>query len=182
MTEETGKKENQKPKAKKKIKPKIVMRGTSKFWAHHFKASLSNMLKNRSYQYGVLKIEKLEHVHMFHSKNSQGKAMPYTAPVGGHFHEVTISKDDEGNIIAECGPALQYVHKKLPNGRMKKSIQKLAWYDAEKDEKVYDDHKHEMEYLDSEHLSPAKIKADREANAKHMKEFMGNQEDEDYGI
>lgn len=160
--------------------PNIVMRGTSTFWVHHFKAELDTMKKNRSWQYGVVRLDDIEHVHMYHTKNSQGRPLKYTAPVGGHFHEIITEKDEDGNIIAKCGPALHTVYKKLKNGKMKKLIKEVSWFDDEKDDYIKDTHTHEMTYLDSEKLSPEKIKKDRELNQQMVQQFA--HKEEDFGI
>jgi len=170
-----------KAKAVTSIKPKIVMRGTRMFWTHHFKTNVEPMSKNRSWQYGKTVIDKIEHVHMFHTKNSQGKDMKYTAPVGGHFHEIIVSKSDDGEIVAKCGPALHYKFKKLRSGKVKKTIAQVAWYNEEKDSNLADDHVHKMIYLDSENLSPEKIKQTRENNANGIAEVSGKVE-EDFGL
>lgn len=147
------------------------MRGTSTFWTHHFKCEVESMMKNKSWQFGVIDLVKMEHSHLYHTKNSQGRPRQYTAPVGGHFHEVTVSEDEDGNLVGKCGPALHEVYKKLKNGKMKKTVEPVSWYDAEREMFLKDDHSHKITYIDSENLSPDKIKRMQQQNQSGIENF-----------
>ena len=65
---------------------------------------------------------------------------------------------------------------------MKKSVKKVSWFDDEHGDDIYDNHTHSMRYLDSEHLSPEKIKKNQEDDRINMSRFTASQEMENFGI
>lgn len=151
----------------------IQWRGNKQAVTHHFKCEVANATKNRSWQYGVLKLDKdVAHSHYFHTVNSRFKSQKYTETTGGHFHEITWSIDANGRPYAECGPAMEIKHKKSPTG-MKKQVVRVCWFDAETDSKVYDDHTHDVTYLDSENLSETGIKKTVQENRAKIAAIAG---------
>jgi hypothetical protein len=52
-------------------------------------------------------IVELEHCHIYHTYDSSGKEMSRCNHVGGHTHEITVSKDADGNLVAKCSPPIQ---------------------------------------------------------------------------
>ncbi len=151
----------------------IQWRGNKNAVTHHFKCEVANATKNRSWQYGVLKLDKdVAHSHYFHSINSRFKNQKYTETTGGHFHEITWSVDDKGNPKAVCGPAMEIKHKKTNTG-MKKQVVRVSWYNSDTDDKYYDDHTHDVTYLDSEMLTEAGVKKTVQENRAKIAAIAG---------
>lgn len=146
------------------VKPKIIIKGSQEFRHDLFKSDVKNLLKNTSFKPGVVDIVRIEHAHIFHSHDSAGKEQQYTSTVGGHFHKVETSIDDEGNLIAKCGPALRVNIRKSKRGGQKKVVGPVQWAnDGEMgDEVIVDDHTHVLGYQSSEFLSQKKMQDIRE--------------------
>lgn len=160
--------ETEKPSERKSRKPKqtsapqIIYKGNQTFRHDLFKASLEKYKKNLSFRKGVVKIEHIDHIHYFHTFDSNGKAQKFTNTVGGHFHEIRWFTDDDGVLRAECGPPLTTVYKKRA-GMQKRVIEPVKWEDEEHDRMVADEHKHTMEYMWSEELDANTVRKRRNA-------------------
>jgi len=74
-------------------KPTRVNKGYREFEHDLFKLQIASMQRNTSYKHLVPRFVEIEHVHFYHSINERGVRNKYTAPVGGHFHEVTFDFD-----------------------------------------------------------------------------------------
>lgn len=147
----------------KQAAPQIRWRGQTEFRHDLFKLKPAKFKKNVSIVPGDPKIiqdESTEHVHIFHTHNSQGKELTKTNAVGGHWHEVTVSTDEHGNLRAECGPPMKNNYKKTSKG-VRKKAGPVIFRDAEGNT-VTDDHRHDVDYIQSEMLNPK----DRRANAQ----------------
>lgn len=144
-----------------KPQTKRIWKGMQTFIHDLFKAKVCKMKRNVSFVWGDPRIVDTEHTHFFHTFNSQGKPQKYTNTVGEHFHEIEWGEDDEGNLVARCGPPLRYGTHKMPNGRKVRRIEKVSWKDMSENSfntegVIRDDHVHEMQYIRSEELSLAK--------------------------
>lgn len=150
------------------------MKGLEEFRHDLFKAEVSKFKKNLSWKKGEVRIDLVEHVHHFHSRNSAGKQQLYTNSVGNHFHKVTLQEVD-GQLIAKCGPPLRKVLVGPP-GRQKSVIQRVSWLGWDdlnnKDKEYIDDHVHEMTYMHSEILSPSKIKRIQSQTARALEQML----------
>jgi len=143
-----------------------VYKGTQQFHHDLFKLSVSKMLKFVGYQTSSKAWFKadngqtnpdwleLEHTHIYHSVDSSGKIQIYSAPVGGHFHEIEVirdKKDPDLIIQAKCksGPLKWEV--KMRNGK----AQKIAVPVSE-----FDKHKHTVDYVRSDMIERTKLSAE----------------------
>lgn len=169
------------PKKPSASQPNLRVKGTEGFRHDLFKLKPAEMLKNQSFKKGRVQIEKVEHTHFFHTFDSNGKAQEFSTPTGGHFHEISWEVDDSGDLQAKCGPAMQYVYKKLA-GRQRKKIAEIKWNDEEMERIVVDDHTHECEYRWSEELSSETVRrrrqvavnmAERDIAAKNQAKSLG---------
>ena len=70
-----------------------------------FKLEIANYSRNISFDDKRPILVGTEHCHFFHTYDSGGKVMTQCNYVGGHTHDVTITVDEKGNMIGECGPA-----------------------------------------------------------------------------
>lgn len=149
------------------VRPKTVYRNQIETESHLFKAELAKCLKVD--KFGAEKVKRVEHVHYFHSHNSQGKPMTQTAAVGGHVHEVTYSVDAEGNWVAKCGPPLKKVTK-LIGGVARVKWERIKYKNPEpsdesgEDQWLTDEHTHEMTYRGSEVISTARVQEIQRSN------------------
>lgn len=156
-------KQQQKTKNESGFMAKIFSRGAQEFRHDLYKSDVKKFMRNTSFKRGIITIVEIEHAHIFHSHNSQGKVQEYTSTVGNHFHKVTTSIDEDGNLIAECGPALRQISKKKPSGS-KRVIEPVKWMDYDGDGPedgtvILDTHTHSFEYQGSETLSGTKVAA-----------------------
>ena len=166
-------------------------RGTLEIEHHLLKLKVSPMRKNMSWIYRSPTIVEIEHTHFFHSINDTTmKPNRFSSPTGGHFHEVILEVDADGNMTAKCGPAVQFVNRKVAGGRMVKRIERVKWerYNENPSESIldseeldaelpanneaeviteFDSHTHELEYLGSEKFnSQSKTELRKQETAK----------------
>lgn len=102
-----------------------------------FKLEVENYAKNVSYDDKNPLIVGVPHCHFFHTYDSSGKPMIYSNAVGGHHHKITVEEDEQGNLIAKCGPAI--------------------YSNNVKSEKLNDSHTHEVNYLKSDRFKVRKM-------------------------
>ena len=133
------------------------MRGAKEFRHDLFKSDVRKMKKNTSFQKGVVKITELEHAHVVHSHNSNGRPQAFTSTVGGHFHAVEFGTDENGRPTVKCGPAMREIFRKTPIGQKREKVP-VEWHDAVQGRPVVDNHTHVFEYEGSEILSDRKVK------------------------
>lgn len=81
-----------------------------------------------------------EHTHYFHTYDSKGKKMKYCASIMGHSHEVYVRENENGELVAECGP---------PVRREKNSRAEILPF--------HDNHTHKISYLYSEKVKARKL-------------------------
>jgi len=133
-------------------------RGTQEHIHDLFKLLVALMQKDVSYKWRQPQLIPMEHSHFFHSINDTTmQPNKYCSAVGGHFHEVKIAPGKvaaNGFPLVEVGPALTYVNKKLPNGRILKRAELVQFESVDEltgDLKIIkDNHTHQVEYLGSE--------------------------------
>jgi hypothetical protein len=145
--------------ATKKEHIQKVYKGSVEFEHHLFKLGLSHFLKNISYKFMRPEIQRVEHVHFYHSVTTAGKTMKYCSAVGGHFHLMDLVLENGEIKSIKCGPPLTEKKIKIP-GSMN-SVKKIVpvKYEAidvdtgdRKD--IVDTHVHEINYVYTEHINP----------------------------
>lgn len=137
---------------------KIVWKDQRSFRHDLFKLKVATMKKNFSWKPKEPMIELAEHVHFFHSHNSQGKTQTNCTAVGGHYHEVTVDVLPNGELKATCSPPLCTKEHVLRSG-VRKSVEAVQWFDEKSGKNIVDNHTHEIEYCFSEQISPEKQRA-----------------------
>ena len=126
----------------------------AEFVSHAFKLTVSSFKKHflpDNIRPTQADWHNIEHVHIFHSQNSDGKEQIHSAPVGGHFHIVTLEKAPKGKvprILTISGPK-KFVMQKDSYGIKSKTI-------ADFNPGV-DNHTHEIEYIGSSKVKPRTI-------------------------
>jgi hypothetical protein len=160
-----------------KVAVKKVMKGTREFEHDLFKLRPAIMKKNISWRAKAPTIVTLEHSHIFHSINDTTmQANKYCTPTGGHFHEVTVDwsrKNPRGDgPLTICGPALHHVSKKA-GGRQFKNILPVQFETLNEatgqDAMLVDDHRHDVEYIDTETLTQASRNQYRESEREKVR-------------
>jgi hypothetical protein len=125
---------------------------------HLFKALPASFKKNKAWKKNVVDIEDVVHQHFFHTINSMGMEQKYTTATGGHFHEIKVIPQGNGQPPrVECGPALTKVTRRLPNGSTKSFNAAISWeYINQNGELAVlkDEHKHDMVYGGSDEIFP----------------------------
>lgn len=149
-------------KSKLRKQPQIIYKNEQGFRHDLFKLEIAQVKKNRSFKKGHVKIEEIEHTHVFHTYDSAGRAKKYCEPVAGHFHEIKWYTNDDGKLVAECGPALQEKYVKR-GGMQQKKIAPIVWEDEINDQVVEDNHTHTCVYRWSEELSKDMVNQRRNA-------------------
>jgi len=71
-----------------------------------FKLEVTNMLKNIGAEDKKPLLTNVEHCHFYRTYDSNGKKQTKCSSIGGHHHEITVSVDSKGNLVAECSPAV----------------------------------------------------------------------------
>lgn len=136
-----------------------IMRGSQKIHVDHYKLLVAADVYNYApTQVGdKAKIEmpvpkpqytEREHVHFFHTYDSNGKKQTKSTSIAGHHHEITViaqGVDQPPKIV--CGPAVKEVRRKDP--RTKEWVIGLAPADDDKFT-IQECHVHEIMYLSSE--------------------------------
>lgn len=145
--------------------PQIKWKHELTFRHDLYKLKVAVGKRNNSWQTGVLRIDDIEHCHVFHSHDSKGHPNQYSSATMGHFHEVTVEVDPvTGEMKGKCGPALKMNKTRLKSGAVRKGAVPVAWADEQRQDNTpfVDGHTHEVEYRGSEQIS---VNA-RKANAK----------------
>jgi len=87
-------------------------------------------------------IETTEHKHFYHNIDSDGKPQTHCGPSLGHTHEVkVIGVNEDGSPKLQVGPAVVLTREK--GGKVFRPYK-------------YDQHTHEVEYIQSEVMKPRK--------------------------
>lgn len=173
---------------KTSLQTRLAWKGSKEFRHDLFKLGVAKMKKNVSYKKFQPEIQMVEHAHFFHSHDMKGKTMVHSQAVGGHFHEVHIEWERDGEDLilkkAECGPALRQVQKRTRSGKWKTVIEAVRYergdaaVDGSDDDDVEitgfeeDTHTHELLYVGSELISPQKIRTSQEQDRAKLAAMM----------
>lgn len=105
-----------------------------------FRTSIEDTNKNVAWGEDV-QLEKVPHVHFFRTYDSDGKRLTATNSVAGHFHnvEVEFQKNGEPAKIIAVGPAMRMVRKRV-KGKWTNAPETLPPV-------LEDNHTHELEYI-----------------------------------
>lgn len=90
---------------------------------------------------------KMEHCHMYHTYNSDGKPLVRCSAVGGHFHEVELVGEPgkAPTVVCSSGPLQEYRAK--VKGRYQKVTGPIN---------SYDHHTHKVSYIKSREITRRK--------------------------
>lgn len=124
-----------------------------------FKLLPSEMRKDVSWS-DQPRYEYFVHSHIFHTVDSSGKKLGTSAPVGGHFHVMTVEQSENGVPEVRCSKPMKYV-KQMKNGQPQKVAVEIE----------DDDHVHQIQYLGSERIklrqiNPESVKLQSMADAR----------------
>lgn len=146
------------------VQPRIKNRHDLEFRHDVFKSDPQKCIRDVGYEYRKPMIVHVDHVHIFHSHNSNGKPQQRTNTACGHWHNVTQEMDSEGNLKAICGPAMEERTITTDSGRSVTKIlpvyieeEVLVGEDAGAIRRHIDEHRHDFHYEGSEDLSPQGI-------------------------
>lgn len=165
------------PKPTGVVKFQKFQKGTQLVEHHLFKLAVAKMKKNISWKYRQPETVEIEHVHFYHSVNDTTlQKNRFCSPVGGHFHEIILDLDANGEIVgAKCGPAVHYATKKVGGGNTVRRLERIKW-------ERYDDRPHDMgeeNEFEVDQLTPIQnsvpliVEADMHT---HELEYMGTEE------
>ena len=118
-----------------------------------FKLEVAPLEKNISWN-DVPDWVKIEHCHFYHTFDSSGKAQVTCNQVAGHFHEIEVERNENGEIVDyKCvsGP-MKYVFVK--DKRTGRRVKKAVPYNE------LDDHRHDMTYLKSDKIQMRKLNSE----------------------
>lgn len=115
---------------------------TFKLKVAHFLKNPAPWIKNAKH----IEWQKMEHSHIFHTFDSQGRKMAKACMTGGHTHSVKVTEVD-GEFELEIGPAMTEKGEFLP----------------------HDSHTHGWEYLKSDKI---KIQSMNQDAAKYVMQKM----------
>lgn len=136
-----------------------------------FVSTPANGIRNVGYEHLNPVLIEIDHKHIYHSHDTDGKPLKRTGSNIGHWHEVTRSVDPvTGDLIATCGPPMHEVDVVGESGRSYKNIEQVGFEreiqvgdNKGKKERVMDNHTHKLDYLGSETMTPAGIQKMLEA-------------------
>jgi hypothetical protein len=117
-----------------------VYKGTQELDHDLFKLKVGTMLKDISFT-DMPDLVKIEHCHIFHTIDSNGKKQHECNAVGGHTHSVEVVETD-GVPSLVVGPASRWTRQRVKGGRMIRVLTPIE----------HDDHTHDWEYLGSERI------------------------------
>lgn len=137
-----SKNESFKNESSKNIKTQQrLFQGTVEIHSDCFKLLVASGNVNKSWNGGV-DLQTYEHVHWFHTYDSDGKKLTTSNSVGGHFHIIEL--EDSGDGI----PKVKSVSGPLRKAR-KKVRGKWQVIDEPLPEELEDNHTHKIEYIKS---------------------------------
>lgn len=149
------------------VEPKIIFRDKRELIHHLFKGELAVCIK--SDKFGPIPVKRIEHVHHFHSHNSNGVPQKHCHAVAGHVHEWEWQADPvTGDLIAKCGPPLKKVVRPGRNGINKVSYERISVKNPDDGSMIPDNHQHQMTYLGSDVLTAEKIQAIQRNNSQRL--------------
>lgn len=154
-------------KVSKQIQPdkaqKRVFKGQQKLIHDLYKLEVAKMRKEVGYDVVNPQFEWLEHVHMYHTIDSNGRRLTHAQPIGQHWHEMKlVGAREDGMPLFECGPALR----KISSHRFI--------------EIPGDNHRHDVSYVCSEEIEQRQYNPDymkfQSQVANHQAELTKNPE------
>lgn len=138
------------------VEPTVIIRESQKVKTHTFKLVVEKMLKNTAFHPGLVHPNWIEHCHIFHSVNSQGKPQEKSSKTGGHYHEISWWVEKDGSLRAECGPPLCKKARRVKNKGTIYETKPVQFWDEENEKWIVDNHTHDIRYLHSNELSMQK--------------------------
>ncbi len=127
---------------------KRIYKGTQEVDHDLFRLKPSAMFKNISYNKTKPILEPVEHGHIFHTVDSNGKKQDRCHKVGGHFHLVeTISGVQGSHPTIKVSKAMHLVRERDELGAEKIVPQEIP----------HDKHTHDWEYIGSEKVKVRQI-------------------------
>lgn len=151
--------------------PQLRQKGAISFRHDLYKMALAEAKKNVSYKKYVPELQQVPHTHFFHSHDMRGRPNAYCQPVAGHFHAVTPRVGPNGEMLADCGPPLRKVERTVQGGFARTVIEPVAYIDGPNQKTIVDDHRHQVDYVHSEEISPGRIQAQQRQDAAKLKEL-----------
>lgn len=138
------------PKAMRQAR---VMKGEAEIYHDLFKLSPSTMLRDVGYT-GSPNLIPLEHCHIFHTVDSNGRKQEACSPVGGHFHFIKIIGEKDGVPQLEISKPKKWVMKRVKGMKKPKRVAvDVVFGEAfDGEHQDSDDHSHEYEYIRSEKI------------------------------
>ena len=131
-----------------------------------FKSDVKKCIRNTSFRALVLERVDVDHVHIYHSHNNQGRKNRRTGQACGHWHDVEHVVNPDGSTYAKCGPAMHEVTKVSPTGRTYNVVERVSFEEEIMSGEgqgqvrtIVDNHTHELVYIGSEDLSPTGIQS-----------------------
>lgn len=157
-----GKAQDKDPKQQPaEVKPKDVMKGNRVLIHRLFESSVTDCLKNVSYQPKKPKLEEVPHKHFFHTIDSRGKKLTQSSILLNHYHNMEWGMDPEtGELYAKSGPPMRMTVRKLEGGEEERVEEQVHWMDN-KGKAHMDKHTHTWEYMDSEEFTANSMEARR---------------------
>lgn len=125
-----------------------VYKGTREVDHDLFKLEVAKMRKNVSYT-DVPDVREIEHCHLFHTVDSNGKKQVASNQVGGHHHDIEVTADADGVPTLKVSEPRRWVLKKVRGKNQRVSVP--IFLNSEKDE--WDNHTHAVTYLGSEKIT-----------------------------
>jgi hypothetical protein len=158
-----------------------VMKGSREIRHDLFKLMPAKMVKNNGWKHKQPILTRLEHCHIFHSRNEKtGKINKHTSPTGNHFHEIKVDWNKterrtfliDGELVEReqpvvvCGPALTYERANVDGVEIKTitppkvavdarlpQFQGLANEGSGENAFHVDQHTHDVMYLETEYFT-----------------------------
>lgn len=119
-----------------------------------FELKEATFMENVGYRIVEPIIQNIQHKHFYHSVDKRGIPMRTSSTNSGHFHRIEYSADANGRLTAKCGPPLRTITKKGPRGKDIDIVEQVFYgaHKATDEGAIFDEHTHEIEYLNSEEL------------------------------
>lgn len=127
------------PSVVQNAQPKRLFKDDIKVYHDLFKLKTATMLKNMSFDIKKKSMVPVEHVHFFHTYDSNGKKMDRSNNVGGHFHKMEVYEEN-GQLKVKCSKP--YTTKMRVN-----ELGARVLVEVQADD---DHHVHDCEYIRSE--------------------------------
>lgn len=127
---------NSKAKKASSPAPKRVFKGDHEITSDLFKLEVATFLRNVSFNPKKPISEPVEHCHFYHTFDSSGRNLIKCNSVGGHYHEVKVRVDEDGNLVGETSAPLR------------NSLSEPLF--------PSDQHTHKVKYIRSEEFKPRK--------------------------